>query len=76
MNHTMSKIVKIEVGTYSYDFLGEFKFFKADADGVIRRPSVLVRLTDEDGLQGWGQAVPVPTWTYETTETILRKSVV
>lgn len=67
----MSKIVKIEVGTYSYDFLGEFKFFKADADGIIRRPSVLVRLTDEDGLQGWGQAVPVPTWTYETTETIL-----
>ena len=27
---------------------------------------MLARLTDEDGVQGWGQAVPVETWTYET----------
>jgi L-alanine-DL-glutamate epimerase-like enolase superfamily enzyme len=45
--------------------VGEFKFFKSGA-----RPSVLVRLTDEDGMQGWGQAVPVETWTYETPESV------
>jgi L-alanine-DL-glutamate epimerase-like enolase superfamily enzyme len=28
----------------------------------------LVRLTDEDGVQGWGQSVPVESWTYETPE--------
>jgi L-alanine-DL-glutamate epimerase-like enolase superfamily enzyme len=60
----------VEVGRFSYDFEGEFKFFPPDADGKSRRPSVLVRLTDNEGVQGWGQAVPVPTWTYETTESV------
>ncbi len=66
----MSKLVKVEVGRFDYDFIGEFKFFKPDGDGKLFRPSVLVRLTDEDGCQGWGQAVPTPTWTYETPETV------
>ena len=64
----MSKLVKVEVGRFDYDFVGEFKFFKPGIDGKTRRPSVLVRLTDDDGFQGWGQAVPTPTWTYETPE--------
>jgi L-alanine-DL-glutamate epimerase-like enolase superfamily enzyme len=66
----VSKLVQVEVGRFDYDFVGEFKFFKPDADGKVRRPSVLVRLTDDQGLQGWGQAVPTPTWTYETPETV------
>ena len=66
----MSQIIRVEVGRFYYDFQGEFKFFKPDADGKVRRPSVLVRLTDDDGNQGWGQAVPVPTWTYETVELV------
>ena len=66
----MSKLVKIEVGRFDYDFVGEFKFFKPGPDGKVRRPSVLVRLTDDEGYQGWGQAVPTPTWTYETPETV------
>lgn len=66
----LSQIVRVEVGRFDYDFQGEFKFFKPDIDGKVRRPSVLVRLTDSDGIQGWGQAVPVPTWTYETVETV------
>ena len=61
----MGKIVRVEVGRFDYQLVGEFKFFKA---GV--RPSVLVRLTDDDGIQGWGQAVPVETWTYETVESV------
>ena len=63
-------ITKVEIGRYDYDLVGEFKFFKPGPDGIARRPSVLVRLTDEDGRQGWGQSVPIPTWTYETPETV------
>lgn len=66
----MSKIVKVEAGRFDYDFVGEFKFFKPGADGIVRRPSVLVRLTDDAGIEGWGQAVPVPSWTYETPESV------
>ena len=55
----------MEVGRLDYPMVGEFKFFTAGA-----RPSVLVRLTDEDGTQGWGQAVPVETWSYETPESV------
>ncbi len=61
----MSKIVRVEVGRYDYDLVGDFKFFKA---GV--RPSVFVRLTDDDGVAGYGQSVPVESWTYETVETV------
>lgn len=67
----MPRITKIELGRFDYAVAGEFKFFKPDADGRVRRPSVLVRLTDETGTEGWGQAVPVPTWTYETVEGVL-----
>ena len=66
----MSRIVKVEVGRFDYNVVGEFKFFKPGPDGRVRRPSVLIRLTDEDGVQGWGQAVPTHTWTYETVETV------
>ena len=67
----MPRITKIELGRFDYAVAGEFKFFKPDADGRVRRPSVLVRLTDEAGTVGWGQSVPVPTWTYETVESVL-----
>lgn len=66
----MSSIVKVEIGQYDYAFAGEFKFFEPSPDGRVVRPSILVRLTDEDGFSGWGQAVPVPSWSYETAETV------
>jgi L-alanine-DL-glutamate epimerase-like enolase superfamily enzyme len=61
----MTGIVRVEVGRFDYELVGEFKFFKA---GV--RPSVVVRLTDDSGVQGWGQSVPIETWTYETVESV------
>jgi len=67
----MPRITKIEIGRFDYAVAGEFKFFKPGPDGRITRPSVLVRLTDENGVEGWGQSVPVPTWTYETVESVL-----
>ena len=61
----MSRIVRIEIGRRDYPLVGEFKFFKSGA-----RPTVLLRLTDDAGRQGLGQAVPVETWTYETVESV------
>ena len=31
---------------------------------------VLVKLTSSDGTAGWGEATPMPAWTYETAESI------
>lgn len=61
----MARIARVEVGRRDYPMAGEFKFFRSGA-----RPSVLARLTDSAGVQGWGQAVPVETWTYETAESV------
>ena len=67
----MSRIVRVEVGRYDYPVYGQFaKFLKPGPDGRVLRPTVLVRLTDDEGRSGWGQAVPVPTWAYETAETV------
>jgi len=67
----MTRIVKVEIGRFDYAVAGEFKFFPPGPDGRVTRPTVLVRLTDASGREGWGQAVPVPSWTYETVETVL-----
>ena len=61
----MARIVGVDIGRVDYPLVGEFKFFRTPA-----RPSIIVRLTDEDGLEGWGQSVPVETWTYETVESV------
>jgi L-alanine-DL-glutamate epimerase-like enolase superfamily enzyme len=61
----MARIARVEVGRLDYPMVGEFKFFKG---GV--RPSVVARLSDDAGGQGWGQAVPVESWTYETAESV------
>ncbi len=67
----MTPIIRVELGRYDYAVAGEFKFFKPGPDGRVTRPSVLVRLMDADGREGWGQSVPVPSWTYETPESVL-----
>jgi L-alanine-DL-glutamate epimerase-like enolase superfamily enzyme len=61
----MASIASVDIKRFDYPLLGEFKFFKSGS-----RPSILVRLTDENGVQGWGQSVPIETWTYETVESV------
>jgi L-alanine-DL-glutamate epimerase-like enolase superfamily enzyme len=61
----MARIVGVDVGRVDYPLVGEFKFFKGGA-----RPSVLLRLIDADGREGFGQSVPIETWTYETVESV------
>jgi len=61
----MARIVRVDIKRHDYALVGDFKFFKTGT-----RPSVLLRLTDENGVEGWGQSVPVETWTYETVESV------
>src|SRR3954469_7988697 len=61
----MARIVRVDVGRVDYPLVGEFKFFKGGA-----RPTVLLRLIDENGREGFGQSVPVETWTYEKVESV------
>lgn len=53
----------IEVFPIRYPVSGYFKFFAKP-----ERPAVFVKITCEDGTFGWGQSVPVQTWSYETLE--------
>jgi L-alanine-DL-glutamate epimerase-like enolase superfamily enzyme len=61
----MARIVRVDITRFDYPLVGEFKFFQTPA-----RPSVLLRLTDENGVEGWGQSVPIESWTYETVESV------
>jgi len=61
----MASIVSVDIARVDYPLVGEFKFFKTQA-----RPTVVLRLTDDNGLEGWGQSVPIETWTYETIESV------
>ncbi len=59
-------ITRIEVFPAAYPVTGHFKFFTRP-----ERPSVLVKITCETGAAGWGQSVPIPTWSYETVESVV-----
>jgi L-alanine-DL-glutamate epimerase-like enolase superfamily enzyme len=53
----------VEVFPVAYPVTAYFKFLPKP-----ERPSVFVKVTCEDGTFGWGQSVPLPTWSYETPE--------
>jgi L-alanine-DL-glutamate epimerase-like enolase superfamily enzyme len=59
-------IRKVEAFSAPYGVTSYFRFLPKP-----ERPSVLVRVTCEDGTAGWGQSVPLPTWSYETPESVL-----
>lgn len=59
-------IRKVEAFPKAYPVTAHFKFFTRP-----ERPSVLVKIAAEDGSVGWGQSVPIPTWSYETPEATL-----
>ncbi|MFZ2053901.1 MAG: enolase C-terminal domain-like protein, partial [Candidatus Aminicenantales bacterium] len=47
---------------------GYFKFFGGPG-GSAGRAAVIIKITADNGTVGWGQAVPLPKWSYETLET-------
>ncbi len=62
------KIASIDVFPVRYPTVGYFKFFRGPR-GTYGRSAVLVKMTADDGTVGWGQSVPIYTWSYETLET-------
>lgn len=59
-------IRSIEALPVRYPVTGYFRFFTRP-----ERPAVFVKITCEDGTAGWGQSVPIPTWSYETLESVV-----
>jgi L-alanine-DL-glutamate epimerase-like enolase superfamily enzyme len=64
------KISAIETVTVNYATAGWFKFLQGPKGRPAMRPSVLVKITSDEGTIGWGQSVPSHRWSYETAETV------
>jgi len=62
------KIASVDVFPVRYPTVGYFKFFQGPR-GAYGRSAVIVKMTADDGTAGWGQSVPISTWSYETLET-------
>lgn len=70
MNRKSMKIERIELFPVRYPMTGYFKFFAGPA-GEAGRAAVIVKMTGDDGTVGWGESVPLPTWSDETLESAL-----
>jgi L-alanine-DL-glutamate epimerase-like enolase superfamily enzyme len=70
-----TSIERIECFPLRYPMTGYFKFF-AGPHGSAGRAAVIIKMTAQNGVVGWGQALPIAKWSYETLETaeiVLRK---
>ncbi len=63
-----TKIDRIELFPLRYPMTGYFKFFTGP-HGSAGRAAVIVKITADNGKVGWGQALPIAKWSYETLET-------
>ena len=63
-----AKIDRIDLFPMRYPMTGYFKFFTGP-HGSAGRAAVIVKITADDGTTGWGQALPIAKWSYETLET-------
>ncbi len=67
-----ARIERVDVYLVGLPVLRPFRI----AGGAVTEPGrpaprVLVKVTDTDGATGWGEATPLPSWTYETWESIV-----
>src|SRR5690606_17033976 len=58
------KIASIETFPVRYPTVMPFKFLEGP-DGT-GRAAIVIKITTDDGIVGWGESVPVPRWSYET----------
>lgn len=65
------RLEQIEIFVLHHPTKGYFKFLPKDERGRSVRPSVIVKLKTEDGSVGWGETVPLPTWSYETVQSVV-----
>ncbi len=61
------RIEQVDVFPLEYPFYGYFKFIGPRSV----RAAILIKVTAEDGTIGWGQSVPVHTWSFESLEASL-----
>lgn len=61
------KIDRIDLFPLCYPCARRWKFM----EGAPGHTVILVKITADNGAVGWGESVPVPTWSYETLETAL-----
>jgi L-alanine-DL-glutamate epimerase-like enolase superfamily enzyme len=63
-----TRIERIELFPLRYPMTGYFKFFTGP-HGSAGRAAVIIKMTAANGTVGWGQALPIAKWSYETLET-------
>jgi len=66
----MPAIADIQTWRVDYEPLAYFKFLEGPKGSRPVRPTVVIRITADDGTVGWGQSVPTPRWSYETAESV------
>ncbi|MFI0819928.1 mandelate racemase/muconate lactonizing enzyme family protein [Streptomyces sp. NPDC021098] len=67
----MSRITAVEVFPVAVPFARRFVLGSGAVGGPDQAGAVIfVRLTTEDGVVGWGEQRALPSWSYETAETI------
>lgn len=62
------KIERFDVFPVCYPTVGRFKFLEDPKGRRVGRAAVLIKVSADDGTVGWGESVPVQTWSYETLE--------
>lgn len=68
----MSVVREVDVFPVALPVSGAFRFASGSAGAVGERvPLVLVRVLDDEGCVGWGEARPMPQWSYETVESVV-----
>jgi L-alanine-DL-glutamate epimerase-like enolase superfamily enzyme len=68
----MPTLTHVEVFPVGVPITRGFTFSSGTAGTVgTRAPLVLVRVRDSDGGIGWGQSWPVPSWSYDTIESVV-----
>ena len=63
-------IARVETFSINYPVAGRFKFLKGSKGRPDGRPAVVIKITTESGVIGWGQSVPSHRWSYETLESV------
>lgn len=63
-------IARIEAFPVTYPTVGWFKFLEGPKGKPAGRASVIVKISADNGIVGWGQSVPAHRWSYETLETV------
>lgn len=66
------KIVKIEASAVRLELVKPYLTADYKGAGLSEKTCVVVRVTTDNGLCGLGEADPFPTFTYESTETVLQ----